>query len=302
MSARDELEAKLKQADLGRIAGGVADLSKEGFFLHSTKIPDENILIGASKIGGWPDLPSGFSWPSANDEPLAFVAQINLSELPLPSLLPRDGLLSFFYDREQTVWGFDPKESAHWRVSYIPSSAQLVRTPEPRPVQSGGLMNKIKSWTAKKSSVTTTNDSCAVSILPCLSIPDGSVSVVQAMLVTEDEDEKDESLYYDFRNSYPAEGPRHQLLGWPTPIQNEMELECQLASNGIYVGGPEGYKDPRAEGLRAGAADWLLLFQIDTDDNARMMWGDGGMIYYWIRRQDLERRAFERTWFILQCH
>jgi hypothetical protein len=48
------------------------------------------------------------------------------------------------------------------------------------------------------------------------------------------------------------DGPRHQLLGWPTLIQNPMELECQLASNGIYVGNSEGYRNARVEGLRAG--------------------------------------------------
>jgi uncharacterized protein YwqG len=97
------------------------------------------------------------------------------------------------------------------------------------------------------------------------------------------------------------DGPRHQLLGWPTLIQNPMELECQLAANGIYVGNSEGYRDARVEGLRAGASDWLLLFQADSEDSAGMTWGDGGMIYYWIRRQDLEERAFEHAWFVLQC-
>jgi uncharacterized protein YwqG len=32
-----------------------------------------------------------------------------------------------------------------------------------------------------------------------------------------------------------------------------------------------------------------------------MMWGDCGMVYYWIREQDLRERAFDRAWAILQC-
>ena len=55
------------------------------------------------------------------------------------------------------------------------------------------------------------------------------------------------------------EPPRHRAFGWPEPVQNAMQLECHLASNGIYVGGPEGYRDPRVGDLKAGADDWLLL-------------------------------------------
>jgi uncharacterized protein YwqG len=40
---------------------------------------------------------------------------------------------------------------------------------------------------------------------------------------------------------------------------------------------------------------------LDTDDDAGMMWGDGGMLYFWIRREDLEKSRFDRCWMILQC-
>jgi len=32
-----------------------------------------------------------------------------------------------------------------------------------------------------------------------------------------------------------------------------------------------------------------------------MMWGDMGMLYFWIRAEDLAARRFERVWMILQC-
>jgi hypothetical protein len=51
VSAREVLKGKLKQAGLGRIADGVAELGRESFSLQTTKMPDENILIGASKLG-----------------------------------------------------------------------------------------------------------------------------------------------------------------------------------------------------------------------------------------------------------
>jgi uncharacterized protein YwqG len=65
---------------------------------------------------------------------------------------------------------------------------------------------------------------------------------------------------------------------------------------------PFGYQDPRAKALEAGAADWRLLLQVDSDENATMMWGDTGRVYFWMRDEDLRAARFERVWTILQCY
>ncbi len=44
-----------------------------------------------------------------------------------------------------------------------------------------------------------------------------------------------------------------------------------------------------------------MFLQIDEDDNAKMMWGDAGAIYFLMRRVDLEAGRFERAWFVFQC-
>jgi len=93
----------------------------------------------------------------------------------------------------------------------------------------------------------------------------------------------------------------HRLLGHPDPVQGDMQLECQLASNGIYCGNSSGYRDPRVPALQSGAADWRLLLQIDSDDPAGMMWGDVGRIYYWMHTEDLAAHRFDRAWLVLQC-
>ena len=48
--------------------------------LKVTTVGDD-VPVGASKIGGAPDLPKDFEWPSWNDRPLDFLAQINLAEV-----------------------------------------------------------------------------------------------------------------------------------------------------------------------------------------------------------------------------
>ncbi|HUT87622.1 MAG TPA: YwqG family protein [Candidatus Heimdallarchaeota archaeon] len=91
--------------------------------------------------------------------------------------------------------------------------------------------------------------------------------------------------------------------GHPDPIQGDMQLDCQLTSHGLYTGDATGYEDPRRAELEKGATDWQLLLQIDSDeDNAGMMWGDMGRLYFWIRKDDLKKRAFENVWMVLQCY
>ncbi|MDS3859540.1 DUF1963 domain-containing protein [Thermosynechococcaceae cyanobacterium BACA0444] len=50
-----------------------------------------------------------------------------------------------------------------------------------------------------------------------------------------------------------------------------------------------------------GATEWQLLFQLDSDDNATMMWGDMGRLYFWCRESDIQAQNFDQAWMILQC-
>lgn len=68
-----------------------------------------------SHTGGKPLLPASFEWPRWKGEPLEHLAQIDLSEVHAavanaPDWLPRTGLLTFFYEPEQSTWGFDPAD------------------------------------------------------------------------------------------------------------------------------------------------------------------------------------------------
>ena len=78
-------------------------------------------------------------------------------------------------------------------------------------------------------------------------------------------------------------------------------LETQLASHGLYCGDGIGYQDPRKEDLERTATDWQLLLQIDSDDNAGMMWGDVGRIYYLTTLEHMKNKEFDAAWMILQC-
>jgi uncharacterized protein YwqG len=277
-------EDKLSQAVFERVANDL----KRGM-LEATRLiterADESVLeLGTTKIGGKPDLPVGTSWPTWNGSDLSFIAQINLADFRKASqtLLPEKGLLSFFYDSEQTTWGFDPKDSGSWRVMYFSDLSSLERFELPASLPDYARY-----------------PACKVEFVKTTTLPPWDSLFVDKLNLTETE----RDAYYDMLDNLHEEtvGPLHQVGGHPATIQGEMQLECQLVSHGIYCGDVEGYADPRRAELESGAEDWCLLLQIDSDDNSEMMWGDVGMIYFWIQRQALEQQQFEKAWMILQC-
>jgi uncharacterized protein YwqG len=93
----------------------------------------------------------------------------------------------------------------------------------------------------------------------------------------------------------------HRLLGHPDQIQGDMRLEAQLVSHGLYCGDGTCFQDPRRKVLESTAIDWQLLLQIDSDDNAGMMWGDVGRLYYLMTEEHMRDRNFDAAWMILQC-
>ena len=104
--------------------------------LATQRVTCAQIELGASRIGGTPDVPPGWEWPRwmpskqrdnkfgelwrpDKPAPLGFIAQIDLSTLPqVDDLLPSSGWLYFFYNRYCEPWGFDPADRGCCRVAY----------------------------------------------------------------------------------------------------------------------------------------------------------------------------------------
>lgn len=236
-----------------------------------------------NRLGGMPNMPQEFAWPDWKGKPQAFLAQLDLAEIhaSLPSFLSASGLLYFFYDQDQGVWGFDPKDLGGWRVLYHPGKADGLA---PRTAPAG----LAEEFVYKPKPVAPHR----IDLLPDSQTLPGS----------EYEWDRDGDAYQELREAAFAGLTHHQVTGYVTAVQNaEMERECQLASNGIYVGNPEGYKDPRVPGLEAGAADWKLLLQLDSDDDTGWMWGDVGTLYFWIRESDARTGDFGKVWMVFQC-
>ncbi len=235
-----------------------------------------------SQLGGEPLLPEEVRWPEWKGKPLSFLAPIDLAEVHavLPSFLPRSGLLLFFYDQDQSVWGFDPKDEGAWKVFHVEGEvAYWQRRSTPAGVDKGARFQ------------------CKpIAFHAMQSFPDAQR--IESGFARD----RDWDAYYELRHEAFEGDVRHQMLGYPSPVQSDdMELDCQLASNGIYLGGPEGYQDARVTELKSGAKDWKLLLQLDSDDDAGWMWGNAGTLYFWIREQDARRGDFSKVWLSFQC-
>jgi uncharacterized protein YwqG len=293
----EQLRVAFHEAGLKRIADSLAALCEPCVLIRTHAHPYQNLPVGGSKIGGVPDLPATTDWPSWHGQPLSFLAQFDVSDLrdfACCRVLPPSGHLWFFYNADQSTWGFNPDDSGSWRVIYADTmSGDLQRRDAPN------LPNHAQ-YTP-----------CRLTFHDFLSIPGPESLSVAPLQLTLDEIEQLEEIERDLHEmieSGPEQQfePHHQLLGHPKEIQGEMQLECQLASHGLYCGDASGYQDPRRQLLEPGATDWRLLFQLDTDDDLQsgkpgMMWGDCGRLYFWIRQQDLAIKAFEKSWMILQC-
>ena len=74
----------------------------------------------------------------------------------------------------------------------------------------------------------------------------------------------------------------------------------------MYCGNAESYQntpDDVKASINACIKDWTLLLQLETleTDDWEWMWGDCGMLYFYIKKQDLAEKRFKNTWFSLQC-
>ena len=99
---------------------------------------DGPVIWGRTRFGGQPDVPADFQWPTyvtdtAYDEtvkprPLAFLAQIDCGALACmdpEGLLPRRGLLSFFYEMDSARWGYVPADAGSARVYWFEAGQPL---------------------------------------------------------------------------------------------------------------------------------------------------------------------------------
>jgi hypothetical protein len=93
---RNVVAARLRERRVPH-AESLSSLAAGSWRIATNRVGLEDLKIGQSRFGGVPDLPPHTEWPTRDDRPLAFLAQINLTEIAAAAL-PGTGWLLFFYD------------------------------------------------------------------------------------------------------------------------------------------------------------------------------------------------------------
>lgn len=258
-----------------RPAAGAPGVDRVAAIIEETKARATSCLRlipggdGSSRLGGAPDMKG--EWPRYHGRPLSFVAQLDAATMCAaggPDWLPQDGRLLFFYELEHGGWGLESGDAGCFAVRHETGSASPAL--EPADLPDGARF-----------------PAYPVSFVAAPSYPDQGRLQIDWRKVSKAEYRALEAALEALAPPEPA----HQVGGYPGPIQaDEMERECQ-----VIFGGKQGAE------VEAGAADWRLLLQLDTDDGPSMMWGDTGRLYFWVREQDARSGDFSKSWMILQC-
>ncbi len=141
---------RVATAGLPELKDRLLRLARPALRMKKSAAADSKIAVGASKIGGHPDLPPGFTWPPGGDchaiynddtggtDRLAgFLAQVNFAEIAhtqAARVLPDMGLLSFFCFQDIEN---DNPDAIGAKAIFFPDPAGLVRTKPPKKLTAG---------------------------------------------------------------------------------------------------------------------------------------------------------------------
>ena len=223
----------------------------------------------ASCIGGTPWLPSADLWPrSADGKPFRFLAQINFAEVPALDKFPTEGLLQF-YIGDNDLYGMDFDDGAAGtghRVLYFPA-AQLSEPGTPVDTSTFGF-----------SEYTPLGDyACSMSF----SLSEEVVSM---------QDIACETLFDD--------------TFWEPIGDSKWDVidayNTDHTSTGHKIGGYAFFtqSDPRPDAVEFNT----LLFQLDSDHKADIMWGDMGVGNFFINDAALAALDFSKVLYNYDCH
>jgi len=275
------VQAVFEAAGLSRVVKDIDSLARYAVRLNTTAVDEASLPVGASKLGGLPDLLPAVSWPEWKGLPQSFIAQIRLEDLrdfDVAKALPQQGMLWFFYDAQQQTYGEDPQDKGGWSVLYNADITKLQRASAPAGLPAAA---RFHACAARYTSEIT------LAQQPELDIPNFDWSA--------DEQQKYEQLLSIFPDPGDHAAIHNRLLGHPDTIQDDIRSQCQLVSHGVT-----DPQDVHAAAMLKDAKNWHLLLQVDSDEHAGMRWASGGMLYYWIQWADLMARRFENTWLVLQ--
>ena len=208
---------------------------------------------GRTRLGGLPDVPPDFAWPTWNGRELAFLGQVDLEQATAvdPRLpLPRRGLLLFFYDLAERPSGLSPSHGGSCRAILVDGDelatdetrAQALR---PQPVELSRELMLPSAWSFHVEPLELDADEL-----------DGWETLRERIA---------QAQGVELEEQIPDRLALHRFLGYQDEIGREVELDCQLAAAGVDADDVSVYWESRADHEEE-ARRWRLLLQLSADD------------------------------------
>lgn len=248
-----------------------------------------------SRLGGLPEAPADFVWPTlADGEPLVFVAQIDLAELreaglPGAEALPARGSLAFFHGLESAPGETHLGNAG--RVLFFDGTAPLKAVKAPAHPAFSALPRMALTLDLQTEELPPLESVFYPLMLADSGTAEGDLYAAAA------------ARFGDFVAAYGQQGvrdederPVHRVLGYADPLQADV-YQCSEGNAGKLP----FERWTAVETLRA-ASRFRLLLQVDSDPEAGLLFGDGGVLYFMIRDDDLAARRFDRVWVDWQSH
>ena len=257
----------------------IISLIKSGIGLNAQPVDDSNILIGHSKLGGKPDLPTNKEWPMSNGQHMIFCGQYDLEECAkydINKQLPPDGLFSVFVTPD-----FKNFEFNHFTVN------NLQRKEYP--------VNFDSEFTAKSQRISFFE----LPTLPTIQIEHlkDKYDDLEYLLLDE--------YYYFIEDLIKGMSNNHQILGHDRQIQDSPKYTFAMQELGLSFDSDLTLLQTHESQISAIAIEYEILLQIDYDNqHPNISFYDAlgdGTVYFGIRSEDLKKGNFENIKMEYQC-
>lgn len=230
------------------------------------------INLGVSKFGGKPDLPKNIEWPKRENEPLTFLAQLNLkevSEFDINKTLPNSGMLYFFIA--------NPSEFHLDHKVIYSTEYDLTETPFP----------------------TELNEDCQFKDLRMTFKTIYTFPSIETLEI-ENLSENDVNSYYEIEEDFFTY-ENNQILGHTYPLQSDVKIEWACEYLGIEFSSESlDTNQAKIDNLRS---EFTNLFQFSTENSIPEFFEKfyiSSMGYFGISEKDLKEAKFDKTVFVFQ--
>ncbi len=330
---RHDVLTLLNEAGLGDYTDAAYHLLQPALRLETVPATDDELPVGASKMGGWPDLPPTTPWPHWKGidgtwepaRPLHFLAQINVAdaraaiakgytacpELALPGhQMPLDfgepirriapDVPHMPLPQSGLLSVFYDADDQPWQDCGEDSEEgggfRILYTPADVPLERCTIPAELQALMQVPPPIFRARRLSLSLVTPTHPLRNLSVRDADATALEEVLDRVEPES--------DSDSGEHQLLGLADYIQTDPAATWareEVEARGIDLYDPAAGPEPW-DALAWAARQLLLLLQIDSDADLKWLWGDCGKLYFHVRKADLSTCDFTRVRLELQSH